>query len=284
MEIADARMWFQGIGAVADISNDNTSFRTKSASPLSYVSFLELFGLHTDDVSSMQPVAHEAGLCGLPSVITPHSTYSLNDPGFKAAIDAGGGCGLPLSIHFMESPGEKELYMGSGEMSQWYRERNMTVGFTEYGSPARRIVECVPPERDIMLIHNTCVTEEDVDIIEGHFTGRVTWVLCPRSNRYIMGAHPPVELLRRKGVNIAIGTDSLASNTSLDMAAEMASLKGVPLEELIHWATAAGAAALGLEELYGTIEIGSRTGMVLLTGIDWDKMALTPEAATRRIL
>ena len=122
-----------------------------------------------------------------------------------------------------------------------------------------------------------------MDIILSHFTGRVTWVLCPRSNRYISRMEPPVELLRRKGVNIAVGTDSLASNTSLDMVAELRALGNVPLEELLDWVTLNGAMALGLGERFAGFEKGSASGAVLLSGVDWDSMALTDASRTERI-
>ena len=119
---------------------------------------------------------------------------------------------------------------GAANWLAWYAQRGTAIDFAEYGSPAMRITASVPPGRDILLVHNCCVTQEDVERIEAHFTGRVTWVLCPCSNRYISRLSPPVGLLRGKGVRIAVGTDSLASNTALDMVAELRALGDVPLE------------------------------------------------------
>ena len=126
------------------------------------------------------------------------------------------------------------------------------------------------------------MTEEDVERITAHFGGRVTWVLCPCSNRYISRLAPPVAMLRRKGVRIAVGTDSLASNTALDMVAELRALGDVPLEELLAWATVDGARALGIDGMNG-FEEGSRSGAVLLSGVDWNRMRLTEDSRTERI-
>lgn len=279
---ADETLWRQGVGAVGDVSNGESSFAVKAASRIRYVTFLELFGLQTVSADALAPVADAARRCGLRAGITPHSTYSLNDGAFRSAVQAGGP--TPLSIHFMESPAEAELFAGRGELAAWYAERGTAIDFASYGSPAGRIVASVPADRDLLLVHNCCVTEAVVDRIEACFPGRVTWVLCPRSNDYISHLTPPVGLLRRKGVRIAVGTDSLASNDSLDMVAELRQLGDVPLEELLTWATCNGARALGVERELGGFEPGSRSGAVLLTGIDWEKMRLTENSRSERIL
>jgi cytosine/adenosine deaminase-related metal-dependent hydrolase len=153
----------------------------------------------------------------------------------------------PLSIHFMESP-------------------------FEVADPAARLTGQVPPDRPVMLVHNCLVTQRDIDIVMEHFTAPVTWVLCPGSNRYISGLTPPVELLRRNGVRIAVGTDSLASNETLSMVRELAMLGDVPLAELLGWAAA------------DTIEVGRAPGLVLLSGVDFEKMALTDSTKSQRII
>lgn len=58
-------------------------------------------------------------------------------------------------------------------------------------------------------------------------------------------AGSPVELLRRNGLNICLGTDSLASNTALSLLGEMQHLGKIPLAELLTWAAPNGARALG---------------------------------------
>jgi cytosine/adenosine deaminase-related metal-dependent hydrolase len=158
------------------------------------------------------------------------------------------------------------------------------IDVSQYASPADRIVKQVPADRDVLLIHNCCVTEEVIDMIEGHFTGKVTWVLCPRSNHYISRTEPPYELLRRKGVRIALGTDSLASNHSLEMIEEMKMIHGVPLEEILQWATTGGAEALGRADIAAGFEPGNRCGVVLIDGIDFDTMSLTPASKSVRLV
>ena len=272
-----ARMWNEGVDAVGDISNGATSFAAKAASPMRFCNWAEYFGLGTPPDEPLRRLAERHG-----ATLTPHSTYSVQDEPFRRICACGDG---PLSIHFMESRGESELFAGCGELTAWYAERGWGCDFLHYGSPARRIVESVPADRRVMLVHNCCLTQEDYDIIASHFTEPVWWCLCPRSNDYISGAEPPVGLLRRNGANICIGTDSSASNEMLSMVAELKALRGLmPLTEALTAATRGGAEALGLGGELGRIEAGRRSGVVVLTGVDLDTMTLRDDAAARRIV
>jgi cytosine/adenosine deaminase-related metal-dependent hydrolase len=65
-----------------------------------------------------------------------------------------------------------------------------------------------------------------------------------------------------------LGTDSLASNDTLSIVAEMKMIKqhfsSIPLSEILQWATINGAAALQLEQVLGSFEKGKTPGVVLL--------------------
>ncbi len=273
---AEVTLRREGVAAVGDIVNGDSTFATKSRSELMYRSFAELFGLRSDDTSAVDPLLHQP----LTSV-TPHSTYSLNDAIFRHISHNGDAA--PLSIHFMESPAELELYRGEGRLAEWYARAGFECDFLHYGSPAERLVASVPAERSVLLVHNCCVTQRDIDVVMSHFTAPVYWVLCPRSNRYISDLRPPVDLLRRNSLNICVGTDSLASNWSLSIIEELKLLSDTPLVERLDWATRVGAAALGFDHL-GEIEVGRRPGINILSGIDYTSLQLTDSTKLRRII
>jgi cytosine/adenosine deaminase-related metal-dependent hydrolase len=118
-----------------------------------------------------------------------------------------------------------------------------------------------------------------------HFTAPLYWVLCPRSNRYISGIEPQsVALLRASKLNICIGTDSLSSNWSLSIVEELKQFSGVPLAEKLLWATINGAKALGIDDRFGTIEVGKQSGIVNLIGVNLDDFTLTEASRAVRIL
>lgn len=274
-QAADARMWCEGIQAVGDISNSEKSFAVKAHSRIAYRTFAEVFGLRSDSTPLMQRLtAHPA------TSLTPHSLYSVQDAPFRALCAQGD---APLSIHFMESPAEAALYRQHGELWEWYARTGMTCDFLHYGSPAERLVQSVPPNRSVILVHNCCVTQRDIDLIMGHFTAPVWWCLCPRSNRYISRLEPPVESLRHNGLRICLGTDSLASNHSLALLEEMRMFPEIPLEEVLEWAVE-GAHALGMSPEIGEVTPGRRSGLIVLSGIDYEHMTLGKSAQIRRIV
>lgn len=285
IEYNDARMWADGVQAAGDICNGRNTFAAKKESRITYHSFIEMFGLDAGpaEAAHVASLRDEAVAAGLRATVTPHAMYSLNEEGFGLAV--GWGDNSPLSIHFMESPGEAELFENKGEMRKWYDEAGFGTDFTaSYASPAERVVSLVPAERKVLLVHNTMVGRQEIDILTDHFGNNATFVLCPRSNRFITGLTPPVALLRKNNVRIAIGTDSLASNHSLSLVEELKALGEVPLEEALGWVTIKGAEALGLDDVIGSFVKGKRPGAVLLTGVDWSDMSLSPEAETIRLV
>ena len=95
-----------------------------------------------------------------------------------------------------------------------------------------------------------------------------------------------IELLRRRGETICVGTDSLASNDSLSIVEELKAIPDVPLPELYAWATINGARALGMESDMGSVEVGKRCGLVLTENLDSrdGSLRLASESRTRRLL
>lgn len=273
---ADAEMTRGGIVAVGDIANGEAAFDVKSAGRIAYRTFAEFFGLRTMAADSLRPLLRHPR-----TSLTPHSVYSVQDAPFRALCAEGT---APLSIHFMESPAEAELFAGRGPLHEWYARAGFACDFLHYGSPAERLVRSIPAERPLILVHACCVGEEEVRRILAHFTAPVYWCLCPRSNRYISRLAPPVALLRSLGARICLGTDSLASNRSLSLLDELRALGGVPLRESLRWATLGGAEALGLDDALGTVAPGKRPGLNLLTGLDFERMALTPDTRVKPLL
>lgn len=272
----DRQMWLEGVQAVGDIANGATTFACKAQSPIRYHTFAECFGLRTRDTDHLSPLLQYPH-----TSLTPHSLYSVQDALFRQIARQGE---APLSIHFLESPAEKALYRGEGSLWQWYQKVGFACDFLHYGSPTRRLVESVPADRSVILVHNCCLTEEDVDRVMSHFTAPLWWALCPRSNDYISHLKPPTDLLRQKGAQITLGTDSLASNWGLSMLEELRMFPEVPLEERLRWATENGARALGLYDHLGSVEPGKRPGLLLLEGVDLARMDLTPQTSLRRLI
>jgi imidazolonepropionase-like amidohydrolase len=67
---------------------------------------------------------------------------------------------------------------------------------------------------------------------------------------------------------MVIGTDSLASNHVLSIAAELATIlrhfPHIEIAELLQWATLNGAKALGLDHMLGSFEPGKTPGVLVI--------------------
>jgi aminodeoxyfutalosine deaminase len=91
---------------------------------------------------------------------------------------------------------------------------------------------------------------------------------CPRSHTFF--GHAPFALgrLRALGFNICLGTDSLASNSSLSLFSEMRELSrkepALSPREILEMATVNGAAALGQQDELGAIRAGARADLIAL--------------------
>ena len=274
--VADAQMWEEGVEAVADIANDDLVMEVKTQSKIEYHTLFEFFGLNNRDVEPHFDLANRYPR----SYVTPHSTYSVQDEPFRQICARNSSL---LSIHLLESDAEEGLYHGRGSLHEWYQRMGWECDFLKYESPAGRVAGCIDRKCRALLVHNTRATAEDIATVESH-TKNGTWVLCPESNRFISNDRPPVELLRKSGVAIAVGTDSLASARSLSMIENLRLLGNHPLRELLTWATLNGAKALGIDGLKGSIEIGKRPGLVVIEGADLHNLCLTPESVAHRII
>jgi cytosine/adenosine deaminase-related metal-dependent hydrolase len=289
---ADRNMFEAGINACADICNSSSTFGIKEKSPVEYINLLEIFGTNPEGanrrIAEINSLASEAAKWSTPWYITPHSLYSLSIPLLKKVKEITSGNRV-TSIHFMESSAEKEMMKkASGPLADSYFSMGITREMMEQRAKdhAESVLSLVTSSGNLLLVHNTAAEENDIERVMQR--DNVWWCLCPLSNRYIEDAAPPVEKLRQHGAAIVLGTDSLASNSTLSILDEMKAiaelLPTIPLAEMVKWATANGAEALGLHKKLGTIEVGKKPGLLLLENIDLEKPHLTRDVTLRRLM
>ena len=88
---------------------------------------------------------------------------------------------------------------------------------------------------------------------------------CPRSNVWVGVGSPPAARFFASGARVAIGTDSLASASDLNLFSELAALHhlapGIAPSRLLESATRSGAEAIGRPDL-GVIAPGARARLI----------------------
>lgn len=289
----------EGVSAIADISNSDESFDIKSNSPLYTKSFLEVFGSEPGDASRIMKdlidLKNLADSKNIDSCPSPHSCYTMSNELLMESASAGLECGF-ISYHNQESWEEDVLIRKNrGPLADDYRSRGLSTPRLNPNGPMSYFVETIRKNRNFtnskiagnaLFVHNTFTDKQSIKIALEAFENPY-WAICPLSNIFIHRALPPVELMRREGVVITIGTDSLSSNTILSMVEEMKCLQkyfpSVSLNEIIGWATINGAKFLGKEREFGTIEKGKKPGIVLIENLDLQNLRLLPESTSRRL-
>ena len=267
--IAAAREAIQGVvddgtALVGDISNSLLSATLLAEANLCGVVFHEILGFNRPDpeadVQAAWARVEETVAPPLRGAVVAHAPYSVS-PALFGAI-AAHKRETPLAVHLGESRAEIEfLHTGRGP----FRELLESFGvWTETWTPPA----CDPVEYldrvgylkpGTIVVHGTHLGSAALERLRAR-SGVV--VTCPRSNVWVGEGEPPVDAFYASGVPVAIGTDSLASVSSLRMFDEIAAVRraapGVAPARILESATRVGADALGWGADFGTIAAGKR--------------------------
>jgi aminodeoxyfutalosine deaminase len=263
-----------GTGLIGDVSNSLATVGPLRASDLGGVVFHELLRLRAADADAVL----EQGLMALeragaservPVSLAPHAPYSVSPQLFQGIGSALARMPfLPTTVHLGESREEIELLTtGRGSWRELLEE--LGAWDPEWQAPGVGPVEYLDRMkllgRRMVAVHGTQLSVDSLSRLAA--TG-ATLVTCPRSNDYVGVGAPPVSRFYESGIRVAIGTDSLASNTDLNLFSELAALRmlapEVPAASLLASATIAGATALGFESQCGAIEPGRRAALIAI--------------------
>jgi 5-methylthioadenosine/S-adenosylhomocysteine deaminase len=188
--------------------------------------------------------------------VGPHSTESSTPDLLREAARLAVEEGMPLLIHIAETAG------GVEETHKLYGQSPLAV-LEQHGVLDARVVAA----------HCVHVGEEDRELMARHGVGVAH---NPTSNLKLASGVADVVGLARAGIAVGIGTDGQASNNDQDLFEEMrlAALlpKGItldptalPARQALAMATIGGARALGLEAITGSLEVGKRADICIVT-------------------
>jgi 5-methylthioadenosine/S-adenosylhomocysteine deaminase len=196
--------------------------------------------------------------------VSPHAAFSVSDQLFAETCAWARAERLPIAIHAAESADETALVRdGAGAFASALRRRGMTVR-SRGRSPIEMLERAGALGPGTLLIH--CVAIDDADIAMISRAGCAI-AHCPASNAKLGHGIAPVAELLAAGVDVALGSDSVASNNRMDILEEARLavmfqrarlLRGSALsaQAALELATIGGARALGLEGAIGSIEVG----------------------------
>lgn len=253
----------EGVIAIGDVGNTNLALTLLAENHIldTCLFFQEVICLKKQDTPDLNTM--DLGLRRLEhdeffTAIAPHACYSVLPELLKAIKMLCNRRNRPFSIHAAESAEEMELFAsGTGPMRTFLEKKGKwPLEFHILNtSPIRHLHSLGILDSNTICVHCVHLDDEDLNLLA---SSRATACLCPRSNLFLGSGIPPAAKLVLKGIPIALGTDSLASNDKLSMFAEMSSLArlapGISSETIFRAATLGGATALKLHSKIGSLE------------------------------
>lgn len=131
-----------------------------------------------------------------------HGEYTSNEKLVTQVAECAQKERLGIQIHLSETRKEHE------ECKQRHHGETPTEYFERTGILDSRVTAA----------HCTWAEEKDIEILKAH---RATAVCCPVSNIKLAGGFTNVPYMLKTGLNVALGTDSVASNNNLNLFEEI---------------------------------------------------------------
>lgn len=216
------------------------------------------FSERTDEIRSHFRQWNGAGGGLLKESLVLHSLYDEKEEDICSAIELAHELNAQIQIHVSETVREKE------DIFQRYHDT--TIGVLE----RMGMFHC-----QTVMAHMVHLEEEDFAICR-QYRQNVSGVHCPSSNMKLASGFAPAARMLQEGICLALGTDGAASNNTLNLFREiyLASVlqKGylqdaacMGAESVLRMATANGARAAGFSGLTGSIEVGKKADLILIS-------------------
>ncbi|MCP4251863.1 MAG: amidohydrolase family protein, partial [Candidatus Scalindua sp.] len=208
--------------------------------------FKELIsGISTDDLFSIG--------------IFPHAPYTVSNKLYRECKNVSEACDIRIATHIAETKDEIEfLTSGTGHFASLLNDFNMLNKWKHPGlTPINYLNNIGFLNNECILIHCNYLTEDEIGIIE---KTKSNVVFCPRSHEYFRHKDHPFSSLKDRDINVALGTDSLASNDTLSILDEMKFIRNCYPEMepnyIFNMGTIAGAVALQMDDCIGQLHPG----------------------------
>ncbi|HWT15116.1 MAG TPA: TRZ/ATZ family hydrolase [Patescibacteria group bacterium] len=237
----------------------------RAAVGLTVIEFPSAWASHADEyidkgLALADELKHESMLR---TCWAPHAPYTVSDASFEKIRMYSDQLDIPVHVHVHETAFEVE------DALRQHKER-----------PFSRLKRLGLVNRNLIAVHMTQLTEAEIAACA---EAGVSIAHCPESNLKLASGFAPIEVLRRAGVNIALGTDGAASNNDLDLIGEMKTAaqlaKAVAKDaaaldaaSTLHMATMGGARALGWDERIGSIEVGKDADLTTIALDEFDTL------------
>jgi cytosine/adenosine deaminase-related metal-dependent hydrolase len=213
--------------------------------------------------------------------LAPHALFTASKNLYERCQEIAGRANVLLTTHLAESSEEMEMFHNaSGPLYEFLKGIGRPMNDCGNETPLERFLDLVgrggslnrPRANEVdrpylswIIAHLNELAGSDFELLE---KSKIKFhvVHSPRSHDYFKHSQFPFERLHSLGFNICLGTDSLASNESLSLFAEMRAFQkefpGVSPEQVLQMATVNPAMALHQENVIGRIRPGFYADLV----------------------
>lgn len=243
---------------IGDIATSPSRYpvETSDESTPAVMSFAEVLGLNEQRAEDRFRGAlqqfdalHARG--GIAPAISPHAPYSTPWSLIDRCVRQSKQWQCKLAMHVCESPDERELLVaGTGPFAETLQAAGLWMPglFPWSGNePVHDLIELLASAPRGLLVHGNDLQADEIEAVGRH--ANLSVVYCPRTHHFFRHREHPVAQLMAAGVNVALGTDSRASNPDLSLWKEVQFLlkhrQDLPPATVLEMATINGAAALG---------------------------------------
>lgn len=246
-----------------------------NATPLRIVSLLELTNVKSRRAASeiickaaqkIESLASTKCIAGF----SPHALYSTSPELVKLSAEIAHEKNWLISTHVAESLEESEMFeQRRGPLFDWLKTQR---DVSDCGiSPVAQFERLGALSKNFLAVHANYISKTDAALLAKR---NCSVVHCPRSHEYFGHKKFPWKMLSEAGVNLCLGTDSLASvkksdaPPELNLFSEMQTFAKnnpeVPPETILQIATLNGARALGMQKKIGELTPGAFADLIAL--------------------
>ena len=200
--------------------------------------------------------------------LSPHAPYTTSGDLYELAKFCCEKQAIPWTTHLAESEEEFLMFVaGAGPLHEFLQSLGRTMDDTGGITPVGRLLQDGRVPRGGILTHLNWLAESDYALLAARRED-LSVVHCPKCHAYFGRPPFPLDRLRAIGLSICLGTDSLASNSSLNLFEEMRELRAghprLALAEILDMVTRNPARAIGMPGQLGEIIPGALADLITL--------------------
>ncbi|MFP4146655.1 MAG: TRZ/ATZ family hydrolase [Halorhodospira sp.] len=190
------------------------------------------------------------------TIFAPHSPYAVEADFLERIARDAEELDVPVHIHLQETADE------------------IQQSLSETGKrPLQRLDELGLVSSRLLAVHMTQLEQAEIERLA---EAGAHVLHCPEANLKLASGFCPAAALSRAGVNVALGTDGVASNNDLDLIGEMRTAAllakavsgdaaALPAAEALRMATLNAARAFGLDREIGSIVPGKAADLTAVS-------------------